>query len=200
MNIDDNAEFTNNIDILICIDVQSILNKLNRNKLSLSQDYKKPTKIDDSFFYYITTESQEYSPEKNSTNSLKVTGKVGDIVRWQSSSISAQFNHKVFLYRVEKKDANDCVSQPMTVYTLTNVVVPKLKKALTPQEENSIELPQAPLADFIHEKRHIYYQKSTLRKPGIVQYAWYISIYDNLNKLVGYCYHTPLTSIVVSED
>ncbi|MCW7763659.1 AidA/PixA family protein [Photorhabdus luminescens] len=200
MNTDDNAEFTNNVDILICIDVQSILNKLNKNKLSLSQDYKKPTKIDDNFFYYITTESQEYSPEKNSTNSLKVTGKVGDIVRWQSSSISAQFNYKVFLYRLDKKDTNDCISQPMTIYTLTNVVVPKLKKALTPLEGDMIELSPAPLLDFFYEKRHIYYQKSTLRKPGIVQYAWYISIYDHLNKLVGYCNHTPLTSIVISDD
>ncbi|MCT8342920.1 MULTISPECIES: AidA/PixA family protein [Photorhabdus] len=196
MNTTDNAEFSKSIDILICIDVQSILNKFD----SLSQDYKKPTKIDDNLLYYITTENQAYSPEKNATNSLKVTGKVGDVVRWQSSSISAQFNHKVFLYRMEKKDANDCISQPMTVYTLTNVVVPKLKKALIPPEEDIIELPQAPLSDFIYEKRHIYYQKSTLRSPGITQYAWYISIYDDLNKLVGYCYHTPLTSIVISED
>ncbi|MBS9425530.1 hypothetical protein C6H64_20480 [Photorhabdus luminescens] len=196
MNIDDNAEFSKSIDILICIDVQSILNKFD----SLSQDYKKPTKIDDNLLYYITTENQAYTPEKNATNSLKVTGKVGDVVRWQSSSISAQFNHKVFLYRIEKKDANDCISQPMTVYTLTNVVVPKLKKALMPPKEDIIELPQAPLSDFIYEKRHIYYQKATLRRPGITQYAWYISIYDDSNKLVGYCYHTPLTSIVISED
>lgn len=99
MNTTDNAEFSKSIDILICIDVQSILNKFD----SLSQDYKKPTKIDDNLLYYITTENQVYSPEKNATNSLKVTGKVGDVVRWQSSSISAQFNHKVFLYRMEKR-------------------------------------------------------------------------------------------------
>lgn len=139
-------------------------------------------------------------PRKNATNSLKVTGKVGDMVRWQSSSISAQFNHKVFLYRLEKKDVDDCISQPTTVYTLTNVVVPNIKKALTLPEEDIIELPKAPLSDFIHEKRHIYYQKSTLRRPGIVQYAWYLAIYDDSNKFVGYCYHTSLTSIVISED
>ncbi|MEK9497002.1 AidA/PixA family protein [Photorhabdus sp. P32] len=196
MNTDDIAEFSKSIDILICIDVQSILNKFDR----LSQDYKKPTKIDDNLLYYITTENQAYAPEKNATNSLKVTGKVGDSVRWQSSSISAQFNYKVFLYRLEKRDANDYISQPTTVYTLTNVVVPKLKKEMTPPEENVIELPQAPLSDFVYEKRHIYYQKSTLRKPGVAQYAWYLAIYDHLNKLVGYCYHTPLTSIVISDD
>ncbi|MCA6222051.1 AidA/PixA family protein [Photorhabdus antumapuensis] len=196
MNTDDTAEFSKSIDILICIDVQSILNKFDR----LSQDYKKPTKIDDNLLYYITTENQAYAPEKNATNSLKVTGKVGDIVRWQSSSISAQFNHKVFLYRMEKESTDDYISQPMTVYTLTKVVVPKLQKALIPHEEDIIEWSQALLPGFSYEKKHIYYQKSTLRRPGIVQYAWYLSIYDHSNKLVGYCYHTPLTGIVISDD
>ncbi|WP_434526705.1 AidA/PixA family protein [Photorhabdus asymbiotica] len=173
----------NSIDILVAVDVKSIANDIGKINSKLSQDCKKPTPIDDKYFYYITTQDQQYTPKDNATGKTIITGKVGDSIRWRATSLSAQNNHQVFLYHMKALSNATYTSSPIINKLSSDIYFSK--ETINPK---TVYTPFTAM--------YISYLETTLLSPGDVQYISYISIYDNNNSLIGYCSHDPLIHII----
>ncbi|KAA1195104.1 AidA/PixA family protein [Photorhabdus heterorhabditis] len=158
------------IDIFIVVDVELIIQDIKTSELSFSQDYKKPTIRDGRYFYYMTSQQKTY----NNIGNLKVTGNIGDIVRWRASSLSAQSEYQVLLYDMKKITGENNISFPVNlIKEVTDIPIPQ-KNSVTPS--------------ITYQKEHISYQESTLLNTGFSYYALYLAIY-NRSKLIGYCSH-----------
>ncbi|NRN27663.1 AidA/PixA family protein [Photorhabdus heterorhabditis] len=184
----------NTIDILVAVDVESILSDMSDANKTLSQDRNNPTQVNGEYFYYITTQHQIYSPSENTSDKLTLTGRIGDIVRWRTSSLSAQFDHQTFLYHIETKGPSTLITAPLLLPETSMVMVPNIETS-----QAIINTPYNP----IPESDKNYYQQSTLTGAGNVEYTWYIAIYnraktkdDPESGLVGYCYYTTDKAVI----
>ncbi|OWO86962.1 hypothetical protein B5C26_00825 [Photorhabdus luminescens] len=177
------------IDILAVVDVQAIKNDLGN---SISKDPGAPTVMDDKYIYYITSQNNIYVPKNNAQATLLIQGKVGDIVRWRASTLSAQFDDQVFLYHMAGVDAKSLVSPPTLTSAVSQVAAPSKEATLGTNQDYPVVL----------ETRNIFNQGSKLRTPGIAKYSWYISIFerwnvkDNIGNLVGYLAHSLNVQVV----
>ncbi|KAA1195106.1 AidA/PixA family protein [Photorhabdus heterorhabditis] len=180
----------NTIDILVAADVESILSDIP----DLNKDRNNPTKVNGKYFYYITTQHQIYSISQNASDKLILTGRIGDIVRWRSSSLSAQFDHQVFLYKMETKAPPTLITAPL--------LLPETSMVMVPNIETSQGITNTPYTPIPESDKNVY-QQSTLTGPGNVEYTWYIAIYnrapttgDPESGLVGYCYYTTDNTVI----
>ncbi|MCW7763655.1 AidA/PixA family protein [Photorhabdus luminescens] len=177
------------IDILAVVDVQAIKNDLGN---SISKDPGAPTVMDDKYIYYITSQNNIYVPKNNAQATLLIQGKVGDIVRWRASTLSAQFDDQVFLYHMTGVGAKSLVSPPTLTSAVSQVAAPSKEATLGTNQDYPVVL----------ETRNIFNQGSKLRTPGIAKYSWYISIFerwnvkDNIGNLVGYLAHSLNVQVV----
>uniref|UniRef100_UPI0036D7E731 AidA/PixA family protein n=1 Tax=Photorhabdus sp. RM322S TaxID=3342825 RepID=UPI0036D7E731 len=167
------------VDILVAIDVESILS----DHKNLSKDPENPTKIDGKYFYYITTQHQTYSPSYNASEKLQIKGRVGDIVRWRTTSLTAQFDYQVFLYQMHTKNQS-FISTPSFKPEISDVAAPSKNSSSIDNEIYPIE--SSEIQNSYHE--------ATLVASGEVEYTWYISIYNRWEGLgepdeglLGYC-------------
>ncbi|MCT8342924.1 MULTISPECIES: AidA/PixA family protein [Photorhabdus] len=177
------------IDVLAIVDVKAITNDLGN---SISKDSGKPTVMDDKYIYYITSQNNIYVPKNNAQGTLLIQGKVGDIIRWRASTLSAQFDDQVFLYHMAGVGAQSLVSPPTLTSAVSQVAAPSKEATLGTNQDYPVVL----------ETRNIFNQGSKLRTPGTAKYSWYISIFerwnvkDNIGNLVGYLAHSPNIQIV----
>ncbi|WP_434526703.1 AidA/PixA family protein [Photorhabdus asymbiotica] len=174
------------IDVLVCVDAQTIEDDITAGKLKLSKTQNSPTGISNKYFYYITSQNQLYAPKNNATGELEITDKVGGIVRWRASSLSTQFDYQVFLYHMTGSGVNTYISLPTLIETDFNIAVPEQKGTGLPNHMYPVTF----------KPRRVYHQQSTLLSPGRAQYTWYISIYNRWNNLIGYCTHDPFINII----
>ncbi|MCA6222603.1 AidA/PixA family protein [Photorhabdus antumapuensis] len=189
---------SNNIDILIAVDVMAILKDVNNKKIfnngkpisKLSTDSQKPTIIDGKYFYYITTQQQVYAPKNNAKGTLKITGRPGDTLRWRATSLTAQFVDQVFLYHMEGPGVENYISTPGLIQHQSNIVAP---------EGNKNPIPNG-IYDVKKYQTNIPYLQSELDHIGQARYTWYISIYnrwptpgDDKSGIIGYCSYNPDT-------
>ncbi|WP_445495950.1 AidA/PixA family protein [Photorhabdus sp. SF281] len=184
----------NTIDILVAVDVESILSDMSDDNKTLSPYRNNPTQVNGKYFYYITTQHQIYSINQNASDKLILTGRIGDIVRWRSSSLSAQFDHQAFLYKMETKAPPTLITAPELLPETSMVMVPNMETS-----EGIKNTPYTP----IPESDNNVYQQSTLTGAGNVEYTWYIAIYnraktkdDPESGLVGYCYYTTDNTVI----
>ncbi|OWO86964.1 hypothetical protein B5C26_00835 [Photorhabdus luminescens] len=177
------------IDVLAVVDVQAIKNDLGN---SISKEPGAPTVMDDKYIYYITSQNNIYVPKNNAQATLLIEGKVGDIVRWRASTLSAQFDDQVFLYHMAGVGAKSLVSPPTLTSAISQVAAPSKEATLGTNQDYPVVL----------ETRNIFNQGSKLRTPGIAKYSWYISIFerwnvkDNIGNLVGYLAHSLNVQVV----
>ncbi|TDB55738.1 AidA/PixA family protein [Photorhabdus luminescens] len=177
------------IDVLAVVDVQAIKNDLGN---SISKEPGAPTVMDDKYIYYITSQNNIYVPKNNAQATLLIEGKVGDIVRWRASTLSAQFDDQVFLYHMAGVGAKSLVSPPTLTSAVSQVAAPSKEATLGTNQDYPVVL----------ETRNIFNQGSKLRTPGIAKYSWYISIFerwnvkDNIGNLVGYLAHSLNVQVV----
>ncbi|MCW7548973.1 inclusion body family protein [Photorhabdus sp. APURE] len=177
------------IDVLAIVDVTAIEKDLGN---SISKDPSKPTVMGDKYIYYITSQNNIYVPKNNAQGTLLIQGKVGDVVRWRASTLSAQFDEQVFLYHMAGVGANSIVSPPTLTSAVSQVAAPSTEATLGTNQDYPVVL----------ETRNIFNQGSKLRTPGIAKYSWYISIFKrwnvpaNVGYLVGYLAHSPNIQVV----
>ncbi|PQQ22522.1 AidA/PixA family protein [Photorhabdus hindustanensis] len=176
-------------DILAVVDVKAIKNDLGD---SISKEPNAPTIMDDKYIYYITSQNNIYVPKNNAQATLLIQGKVGDVVRWRASTLSAQFDDQVFLYHMAGVDAKSIISPPTLTSAISQVAAPSKEATLGTNQDYPVVL----------ETRNIFNQGSKLRTPGIAKYSWYISIFerwnvkDNIGNLVGYLAHSLNVQVV----
>ncbi|MBS9434381.1 hypothetical protein CE143_04215 [Photorhabdus luminescens] len=176
-------------DILAVVDVKAIKNDLGD---SISKEPGAPTIMDDKYIYYITSQNNIYVPKNNAQATLLIQGKVGDVVRWRASTLSAQFDDQVFLYHMAGVDAKSIISPPTLTSAISQVAAPSKEATLGTNQDYPVVL----------ETRNIFNQGSKLRTPGIAKYSWYISIFerwnvkDNIGNLVGYLAHSLNVQVV----
>ncbi|OCA53632.1 AidA/PixA family protein [Photorhabdus namnaonensis] len=177
------------IDVLAVVDVKAIKNDLGD---SISKEPGAPTIMDDKYIYYITSQNNIYVPKNNAQATLLIQGKVGDVVRWRASTLSAQFDDQVFLYHMAGVDAKSIISPPTLTSAISQVAAPSKEATLGTNQDYPVVL----------ETRNIFNQGSKLRTPGIAKYSWYISIFerwnvkDNIGNLVGYLAHSLNVQVV----
>ncbi|TNH44159.1 AidA/PixA family protein [Photorhabdus luminescens] len=172
------------IDVLAVVDVKAITNDLGN---SISKDPSKPTVMDDKYIYYITSQNNIYIPKNNAQGTLLIQGKVGDIVRWRASTLSAQFDDQVFLYHMAGVGTQSLVSPPTLTSAISQVAAPSKEATSGTNQDYPV----------VFETRNIFNQGSKLRTPGIAKYSWYISVFErwnvsgNVGNLIGYLAHSP---------
>ncbi|MBS9439091.1 hypothetical protein EAE91_18705 [Photorhabdus noenieputensis] len=172
------------IDVLAVVDVKAITNDLGK---AISPDPSKPTVMGDKYIYYITSQNNIYIPKNNAQGTLLIQGKVGDIVRWRASTLSAQFDDQVFLYHMAGVGTQSLVSPPTLTSAISQVAAPSKGATSGTNQDYPV----------VFETRNIFNQGSKLRTPGIAKYSWYISIFerwnvkDNTGNLIGYLSHSP---------
>ncbi|MCA6222600.1 AidA/PixA family protein [Photorhabdus antumapuensis] len=162
----------NTVDILICVDTRSIIEKYP----SLSQNPENPTLINDELFYYIVSIDNLYIPGNNATGKMEIKAYVGDNIRWRSVSLTQQFEYTTILYEMTGTVINETIT------------IPKLYQS----EINSGYISNnSDRLDIEHELIKRYYFQSIAIRSGGGKCSWIIAIYQQ-KELKGYVQHTPL--------
>lgn len=154
-----------NIDILVAMDTDSLLNVYNNG----SSDPKKPKVIKHEYVYMITPSKNVVSNQ--ASGELHVKANVGDTLRYFSLSETLNLETQVFVYRIYA-DKNDTISEPKVV-SLEN----------TP----CVVIEDGDITKAFQSKCTNYYLSSVTKRAGTVSYRVLFALFvkdRELNKMV----------------
>ncbi|WP_051691021.1 AidA/PixA family protein [Photorhabdus australis] len=162
------------IDILVCVDADSIVNRYN-----LSKNYNNPTRLDKNskYLYYITGNGNVYAPGNNATAWTDVKTDTGSIIRWRPTSLTQQFEYTVLLYNMEGTAISKGLIDSPFMYS-GDITIPYLAS----DNEETISTTYKP--DNVRQ----YYHQTTAEKSGKGSCIWSMMIYKR-ETFKGYISH-----------
>jgi len=182
---------TRTVDILVAIDCDQIIEDYGGqdDAHKPSTEPLKPTQLSDpkKYIYMITKSSDVISG--NAGDALNIKVKVGDVIRWRETSLTADFDSStVFANFVGYTSANDGrISDPR----------PEVDDKMEPQPVEGappwkIAMKSTPYHYWQCEVKH----KKEGPDPGKVTYHWIFQIFDPDGKSLGYFAWDPWITIV----
>ncbi|WP_409284843.1 AidA/PixA family protein [Pseudomonas protegens] len=186
----------NIVDILITIDVDTILESAEQGLFKLSQDASTPSqlyniydgnnRLSDLVVYMVVRRSNADGADGGSE--LAVNLRQGDQLRWRATSLSKGLYYSVIIYQYTQ--THPPLSEDPNPY-LTNVVPTVLPSTPLPiiNRDNPAGQP------IPQNVKTFYWQADATRVCTRVTYTWSFMIVDRDNKVLGYCSWDPYFSI-----
>ncbi|OWO86967.1 hypothetical protein B5C26_00850 [Photorhabdus luminescens] len=169
------------VDVLICVDVDCIINDY--NELGTNPD--NPTMVNNKYFHYITNNENAYIPKNNATGELIVKMGVDDTIRWRIMSLTQQLTYSVNLYKKTKENTYKAITPMKYTQEVTKITYP---------EQNDKQVPGTPFKYGIESITQSY-MESKGKKSGKEKLTFIISIHYNL-ELIGYISHSSFVHIL----
>ncbi|WP_445495951.1 AidA/PixA family protein [Photorhabdus sp. SF281] len=164
----------NIVDILVCVDAESIVNNYH-----LSPDHS--IQVDNKYMYYIVRSKAKgtyYAPTDNATGEMIITVNSGDSIRWRPISLTQQYYYAVLLQTMSGGEVSVNISQPELFISPINVPY------TDSDDPNNCHM----VTSYYHQSEAIAPTKDTFDRSE--NYLWNMSIYQGAN-LIGYIDHDP---------
>lgn len=166
------------IDILIVVDVDSLLRKYGNGSMFREQ----PRGISHEYAFMVSP--KRYVRTGQASADLHVNASIGDTFRWYSTSEKNNLLHQVIVYKL--KFNNTEIMSPATVNYITGA--PCAKVSLLNTEE------------IVQSKCDYYYLSSNTKGTGTVSYEVSFAVYvrnrfSNEMELIGYYFWDPQITI-----
>jgi len=162
------------IDVLIAIDVESIINNYGTNT-----DCNNPVQIDSNKNYIYMIVRSDEAVSGNAGAELTIAAKTLDVIRWRETSLTLNCTYSTILYEFDSTDAAGLITTPQPIVVEVNTPLPVASDPLHPATQTIND----------------YFWNCTVERAGSITYHFKFMIVDRDNNVQGYYWWDPFIRV-----